>query len=379
MIRYAFGFALVIVTGCGGGREPHRTEAASAPPVQVSVIEARITEWPSVYEAPGTVRALTSSTLASRVMGYVREVNVTLGDRVKAGQLLVVIDSRDLESSVLEAKAAEQAARSGVAEAENGVAAAKAQLGLAQVTFARMEDLFTKKSISNQEFDEAQARLRTAEAAYQIAVSRRTQVEARIAQARQAVDSASVMRSHAEIRAPFSGVVTEKRVETGQMATPGTPLLTVEQTGSYRLEVPVQESMLGTIREGQTVSVDLMEQTLTARVTEIVPSVDPSSRTFLVKATLPPSPALRSGLFGRMRVHRGTEQSLTVPADSIVTRGSLQSVFAVDGGAARMRMITAGETRDGQVRVLSGLQAGERVIHPRPLNLADGTPVEVRR
>ena len=132
-----------------------------------------------------------------------------------AGQVLVIIDSRDLESALLQAKAAEQEAQSGIAEAENGIAAAKAQLGLAQVTFRRMEDLFKKKSISNQEFDEAQARLRSAEAAYQMAVSKRAQLDARIAQARQGVESASVMHSYSEIRAPFAGVVTDKKVEAG--------------------------------------------------------------------------------------------------------------------------------------------------------------------
>ena len=107
------------------------------------------------------MRALTATTLASQVMGYVRDVKVQTGDRVSPGQVLVIIDSRDLESALLQAKAGEQEAQSGIAEAENGIAAAKAQLGLAQATFRRMEDLFSKKSISNQEFDEAQARLRT--------------------------------------------------------------------------------------------------------------------------------------------------------------------------------------------------------------------------
>ena len=382
MTRFSPAVALAIfLGGCGSGHEPTKTGAATTPPFAVSVVEARSTEWPSIYEAPGTVRAVSTATLASKVMGYVREVNVQPGDRVRDGQLLVVIDSRDLQAAVMQAKAAEQEARSGIAEAESGIGAAKAQLELAQVTFRRMEDLFEKKSISNQEFDEATARLRGAEAAHQMAISKRSQLDARIAQTAHGAQSASIMKSYSEIRAPFTGLIIEKRVEPGQMATPGTPLLTVEGAGGYRLEAAVQESMLGSIRLGQTVSVvlDAANLTVDAKVTEIVPSVDASSRAFLVKAALPPAPILRTGLFGRMRVQRGSEQVVSVPMVAVVHRDGLQSVFVAEGNTARMRVITTGSSREGQMQVLSGLTPGERVIYPRPSGLTDGAQVEVRR
>jgi multidrug efflux pump subunit AcrA (membrane-fusion protein) len=107
--------------------------------------------------------------------------------------------------------------------------------------------------------------------------------------------------------------------------------------------------------------------------------VDPLSRAFLVKATLPSAPMIRSGLFGRLRVPRGVHQVIAVPADAIVHRGALQIVFVADNGVARMRMVTAGRIHDGQAEILSGLEAGETVIHPRPAKLADGVRVEVRR
>lgn len=376
----AITLSAVIQAACGGSHEPRKTEAATLPPVPVKVIEVRHVDWPFIYEAPGTVRARTASTLASKVMGFVREVRAQPGDTVTAGQVLVVIDSRDLESGLEQARAAEQEARSGIAEADNAVAAAKAQLSLAQITFKRMEDLFQKKSISHQEYDEARARLQTAEAAHQMALSRRAQLDAKIAQARQAVETASVLRSYAEIRAPFAGIVTEKRVEQGQMATPGTPLLTIEQAGGYRLEAPVEESMLGHVRRGQAVEVliDASGQTLKGRIDEIVPAIDPSSRAFTVKASIPSGPGIRSGLFGRLRIARGSHPALVVPSDAIIKRGELQSVLVAEGGVARSRMITSGLVRDGLVEVLSGLQAGEKIIHPRPTGLADGAKVEVR-
>ena len=381
MNRFTIAAFSAMLAGCGGSAAHRSASPASSAPVRVSVVEVRSVQWPDMYEAPGTVRAVTAATLASKVMGYVSEARVQVGDRVSRGQTLVRVDARELESGLLQARAAEQEARSGIAEADNGIAAARAQLGLAEATFRRMTDLFAKTSISHQEFDESQARLRGAEAAWQMAVSKRAQLNAKIAQAEQSVEAASVQRGYAEVRAPFAGIVTEKRVEQGQLATPGTPLLTLESVGAYRLEAALAESMLGSVRAGQEVSVllDAWNQPLNARVTEIVPSVDPASRSFVVKATLPSLPIIRSGLFGRLRVPRGVKDTVAVPAESIVSRGALQSVFVADSGVARLRMVTAGQVRDGRTEILSGLQPGDLVIHPRPSNLVDGVPVEVRR
>lgn len=372
-------FLAILLTACGG-HPPQRTEAASLPPIPVQTVLLQNVEWPVTYEATGTVKARKAASLSSRLMGYIREIRVEPGDRVRAGQLLVTIDSRDLDSAVRQAQAAEAEARSAVAEAENGIAAARAQLGLAQATFKRMETLHQQTSISDQEFDEAQARLRTAQASLEMAQSKRAQVDARIAQAKQGVESAGVMQSYNQIHAPFAGVVTEKQAQTGQLATPGTPLLTLEQTGGYRLEAPVEESLLGSIRAGQKVKValDAYGQTLDARVDEIVPAVDAQSRAFLVKASLPAAPNLQSGMFGRLLVARAGRQAAVVPVDAIVQRGELQSVFVAENGVARMRMVTVGSRREGMAEILSGLSAGERVVQPRPSGLTDGSKVEVR-
>jgi RND family efflux transporter MFP subunit len=369
----------LVVTACGA-HNPNKSEAASVPPVAVQTATVETVDWPVTYEAPGTVRARTSAVISSRLMGYIRETRVQPGDRVAAGQLLVTIDSRDLDASVRQAQAAEAEARSAAAEADNGIAAASAQRGLALATFKRMEILHKQTSISDQEFDEAQARLRTAEATFEMAQSKRTQINAKIVQAKQGVESAGIVQTFTRIQSPFAGIVTEKPAQQGQLATPGMPLLTVEQTGRYRLEAPVEESLLGTIRVGQKVKValDAYGQTLDARVDEIVPAIDAQSRSFLVKASLPQAPNLRSGLFGRLLIDRSSRQSPVVPADAIIQRGELQSVFVAEGGVARTRMVAVGSMRAGKAEILSGLVPGERIIHPRPAKLSDGMKVEVR-
>ena len=370
----------VALTACTT-QEPRKTEAAAPPPIAVSTVEIQPVNWTTAYEAPGTVRARTSTTVSSRIMGYIRDIKPQPGDHVAEGQILAIIDSRDLESGVLQAKAAEQEARNAIPEADNGVAAAKAQLDLARITFKRMDDLFNNKSISNQEYDESQARLRTAEAMYQGALAKRSQLDAKIAQTRQGVESASVMRSYAEVRAPFAGIVTEKRAEAGQMATPGAPLLVIEQSGAYRLEASVEESMLSAVRIGQNVSVvlDVLPQSISGKVTEIVPAIDPASRSFLVKVSLPSSPLIRSGLFGRLRIPRGSHSAVAVPADAVLQRGDIQTVFVAENGTARARLISTGQKQDSKLEVLSGLQPGDRIIHPRPAQMADGARIEVKQ
>lgn len=371
--------AAVLLAGCGS--QPRHEESASAgPAVPVSVVSVESVEWPSTYEAIGTVRAKTTAVISSRVMGYVRQVNFQTGDRVRAGQVLLEIDSRDLETQVRQAEAAHREAEDGLREVDGAIATAKANLELAQATFRRMDDLYKKKSISNQEYDEANARLRVATAGYEMAAAKRSQLTAKISQAEEGIKAATIMREYARLTAPFDGVVTEKHVEPGNLAAPGAPLATLEQEGIYRLEAAVEESRLREIRPGQgvTVRLEALDRALAARVSEIVPAVDAASRTNIVKIDLPALPQLRSGMFGRAAFEFGKRRLLTVPAAAIQTRGQLRSVFVADGGFARSRLITVGESRADRREVLSGLDAGEKIIVPAPPGLVDGARVEER-
>jgi membrane fusion protein, multidrug efflux system len=373
--------AIIALASCGGSSPQPNAGKAAGTPTSVRAVAPETALWPSLYEATGTVQARTTATLAAKLMGYVREVRVQAGDSVREGQLLVTIDSRDLDAQLQAADAGRSEASSALPEVENAMASAQAQLELAQVTFRRMNDLFEKKSISPQEFDEANAKLKMAQANHEMAVARRAQLQSRIRQAGAAYSSAEVIRSYAELRAPFNGVVTEKRVDPGSMTAPGAPLLTIEQTGSYRLEVSVGEAHLGRIRVGQPVTVvlDALGQEVTARITEIVPAVDAASRAFTVKIGLPAMSHLRSGLFGRARFPVGSREVLAIPEDAIRERGQLQSVMVVSNNTARNRMVTTGQRSGGMVEVLSGLSPDERIIHPQAAALSDGSPVEVRQ
>ena len=378
--RLLIPIPLVIwLAGCGDAPR-EKPSASSAPAVAVSTVTAATETWPSIYEATGTVRARTSAVISAKMMGYVREVKVQAGDHVHGGQTLVTLDTRDLDISSRRAEAVREEVRTGLPEADSAVAAAKANLDLAELTFGRMQDLLQKKSISNQEFDEASARLKAAQAAYEMARARRLQLNSKLAQQDQEVRSTELTRSYADVLAPFAGVVTAKSVEPGSLAMPGTPLLTIEREGAYRLEAAVEESHLAAIRVGQPVSItlDSVDRTLNARVSEVVPAVDAASRAYIVKIDLPALPALRSGVFGRAAFQLAGRSLLAIPAGAVSERGQLQSVLVADNGVARTRLITAGQKAKDRVEVLSGLSAGEKVIFPVPQGLSDGARVEVR-
>jgi RND family efflux transporter MFP subunit len=372
--------ALAALISCGG-EAPKRAGAQDAAPVAVSAVLAQAKDWPAGYEATGTVRARTSGAISSRIMGYVQQVSVQVGDRVRQGQLLITIDSSDLEPNVRRAEAGRTEAQSALPEADSAVAAAKANLDLAQTTFKRIEDLASKNSISRQEFDESSARLKAAQANYEMARARRTQLDSKLAQADQEVRSASVMRDYARIAAPFAGVVTAKSVEPGNLATPGAPLLTIEKEDGFRLEASVDESRLASVKAGQSarVFIDSIGEDLTARVGEVVPSVDPGSRTYIVKIDLPANPKIRSGMFGRALFQTGSRSAVTAPASALVERGQLQAVYVLEDGRARTRLVTVGARSKDAVEILSGLSAGELLVAVIPLGLQDGARLEVRK
>jgi RND family efflux transporter MFP subunit len=371
--------SVLLLSSCGN-EPPRRAAQAQTSPISVQTSEVATQDWPASYEATGTVRARTSANISSKVMAYVQQVDVQVGNHVRQGQELITLDARDLDAALRRAEAGRAEVESALPEVEHAIAAAKANLDLAQTTFKRMEELAAKKSISNQEFDEASARLKSAQANYEVARSKRAQVTSRMATVEQEIRAAGIMRDYSKLAAPFSGVVISRTVEPGNLATPGSPLLTLEQDGVYRLEASVDESKLASVRVGQPVEAVLdSDRRLNSRVSEIVPSVDAASRTYIVKLDLTATPQLRTGMFGRAIFRLGMQKVVAVPTAALAERGQLQSVFVVEDGVAHTRLVTTGRRSSASAEVLSGLNAGEKVVLPVPAGLQDGAKVEVRR
>lgn len=372
-IRLTLAVVFAGLAGCGGEKRPSAQAPASrtAIAVQTTAVEAK--EWPRTFEAPGTFRARISSPLASRVMGTILEVRVREGDRVAPGQVLIRLEARELEASRRQAQATVNEGRSRVPEAESAIRSAAAQLELAETTHRRMEELFTRKSISPQERDESMARVRAARSAVEMARSQRQQIDERIRQAQEAVAAVEVQLGYLEVKSPFAGLVAKRLAEPGMIASPGVALVELEQAGALRLEAAVPEAHLGAVRTGQSIEVRFEGgDPVAGRVEEITPSVDPGSRSFMVKIGMPPRAEARSGGFARAIFPTGTRRVIAVPTGAVREQGQLRLVLVAEGETARARMVRLGESRDGTWEILAGVSVGERIIVPIPAGLEDG-------
>jgi RND family efflux transporter MFP subunit len=366
---------------CGGGSHtPTQQPAGEA--VDARAVQVQVRQVADVFEAGGVVQAQNSATLSSRIMAPVREVKVRPGDRVRRGQALVVLDDRDLAAVARQARTARDGADEGTTAAAADLEGAKASLALAKASHTRIASLHSRNSATAQELDEATAALHGAESRLAAAEARVRQAKAGQASASAASDAAGVTAGFGVVTAPFDGLVTEKFVEPGNMVAPGTPLLRVEQTGGFRLDVRVDESRIAFVELGDAVPVvlDKLDGSATTEVTatvqEVARAVDADTRAVLVKLTLP-DVGLTSGTFGRARLPGAVRRALVIPTSAVVRQGQVTSVFTVDGDKARLRLLQLGATSGDVVEVVSGLSEGERVVDAPPAGLSDGRVLRV--
>lgn len=318
--------ALLLTIGCGSKEEqtPASVSAASQATIQAAVITIRPVPMPVRVEVTGQVTTVFQATLSSRIQGIIEKVFVREGSRVSKGQTLIELDNRDLQADLSRV----------TAETEN----AKAHL-------SRMKTLYGQDAVSKQEMENATRTFKVAEA-------NRKAVLAQL--------------SYTIVKAPFDGVITEKKVEAGELASPGQPLLKMEDPLKLRLEATVAEGDLRSFSPGDKIPVvidALGGQALAGVVGQILPAGDPQTHTFMVKVDLPNMPGLKTGMFGRLQLDKGTAETLLVPISAVVERGELTSVFVVGSDQiSRLRWVKTGRRFEKQVEILSGLNVGERVL-----------------
>ncbi len=372
---------MALLAGCGSRQPDSKTAERPATAMKVQVATAKKGQRSRTYRLPGTVRATKSVPLASKLTGTILQVRVHPGDRVKAGQVLAVIDSREAEAMIHKAEAGKREAEMALRETESNITAARSNLELSDATLKRYEKLREQKSVTPQEFEEIQTRQRAASASVEALQARKEQVQAKIRQAESEDRNIKAVYSYAELRAPFDGVISEKHLDPGGLALPGVPVVTVEETSQYRLEVPMQESRVSFIRLGQKLEVRVAaaeDGPMHAVVREIEPSADPASRTYLVKVELPTRSRLRSGMYGEVFLESESSEAIWIENASVVRQGQIEGVYVVESGAvARLRLVRLGAVSGSQVEVLSGLQGSEiYVVAPVP-GLKDGVRLEV--
>jgi multidrug efflux system membrane fusion protein len=357
----------LVLAGCGG-EKPEGGQKKGLPAVAVKgvVVETiKTSAVPETAEVVGTVRAHTTALVSARIAGTISVLRVREGDRVRKGQLLAqLVAQENVDTAAM--------ASSGSDEAQHGLDEALARRRLADTTFERYQKLFQEQAVTRQEFD-------TRQAEKELAAQTVARAEARLKQARNGARAASAIAGYTRIVAPIAGVISSRQADLGTTVFPAQPLMTIEDDGSYQLELAVPESLAPRIRPGTPVQVvlDAVNTSFNARIAEIVPSADPVSRSFIAKITLTRK-GLRSGMFGRGAINLGTSvNGIFLSKQAVMERGALTSVWVVTkDNIARMRLVKAGKAVNGRVEILSGLSDGERVVTIGAEKVSEGGRIE---
>jgi multidrug efflux pump subunit AcrA (membrane-fusion protein) len=389
----AFLSLSLLISACGA--DESKPVGQTAPPLVEGVQTAKASKssLEDFYEATGTVKAKTSTNVSSNIMGRIVSFSVNEGDSVSKGQIIAEIDNREMQAQLQRAQAGLQEAQAALTEieksvegAEAAVRSAEASKRLADQTLSRIRSLHERKAASSQELDEAEARARAAASELERANSgvralgaKQKQVLARIDQAKAEIGGVKVVEGYSKVAAPVSGVLVKKFSEQGAIASPGMPLVSIEDNSSFRLEASVEESKARSVRIGGRVVVRIDSvgaSDVAATVAEIVPSADPATRSYTVKIALPAIAGVRSGMFGVAQFPMGQREVLAVPRDAVVERGQMSGVFVIGtDGIARFRIVSAGKSSEGLVEILSGVSDGEEVAVSGLANLNDGSKV----
>ena len=306
------------------------------------VVPVRVIIRPLSESAVGTIRAVHKTTIGSKLLSRVVEVNLKAGGKVRKGDILIRLDDSDLRARLQQANAA--------------VASAEAVRTQAIADERRYAQLVKSRTISREEYDRVVATLQSA--------------EANLRRAQAAVRETQATLDWATIRSPINGVVIDKKVHTGDMVTPGQQLVTLFDPTQMQLVASVRESLAHELQLGQSIDVQIkgLRKRCSGKISEIVPEAQSASRSFQVKVTGPCPPGIYTGMFGRIFIPLADEQVLVIPRRAVQSVGQLQLVDVFDDGKAARRAIRTGRTFGDDIEVLSGLHKGEQVVLPAAKN-----------
>jgi len=331
------GFIL-LTPACKGKEAAEHTQPAPLPVQEVRVVSAAAQAAPHQNEVVGTVNAAESATVAAKVTGMISSLPVSVGSAVRQGQVLVKINAAEINAPL--------------AQADTQLAQARRNLEREQRLLAK--DAATRETVKN------------LEEAVRLAESAREQ--------------AQTMVSYTTITAPISGLVAQKFASVGDLATPGAPLLTIENNNRLQVAVAVPEALLASVKSGDSLPLTIPAAAFSGpgKVVEIAPATDPTSRTATVKLAVT-APGLRPGQFARVALPGvGATSTISVPASAVIAFGQMEKVFVVENGTAHLRLVRTGERHDGQVEIISGLNGSEQVVSAGAASLSDGQPVQVQ-
>jgi RND family efflux transporter MFP subunit len=297
--------------------------------------------------------------VATRVMGYIKKINVEEGDVVKKGEELFVVDPSDIYSMLNQARGALLQAQSGVLMAEMAYADAKKD-------YERFKNLYAHGAVSKRDFEKMKLMM-------DIRKKQVDMAKGMLKQAKAGLDMAKNQMKYAKVTSPIDGIVTMKMKKVAEMALPGYPVLVLSDIHDLKAKSFVKEEDIDKFKIGMPVviKVPAIKKEFEAKVSTIIPSADPATHSYIVKFSFKNTKGLLPGMYAKAVVNIAKKEAVLVPFSALTSRSGIVGVFVVKNGAAKFVPVTQiGEEKD--YIAVKGLNGGEKVILYPPANLADG-------
>lgn len=350
-----FFSVLLSFSSCGDSSNEKSIEKLPAIDVTVSAVGAENNS--PFLTASGKIEAVNSASLSTRMMGFVDKVHVNVGQKVNKGQLLVSINNSDLS-----AKQAQTTA---------GITEAQAAFNNAEKDFQRFQNLFAENSATQKELDDQRARYEMAKARLEGARQMKNEVESQFA--------------YVNLRAPFDGVITNKFIDEGDMASPGVPLISVEGPGSFEVIASVPEREISKIKSGTEVQVSVksLNTQVAGTITEVSSSARNTGGQYLVKVVLDKTEAgILSGMYATVQFpieKTEGDTAILIPKEALVHRGELTGIYTVSqSNTAILRWLRLGRGLGDNVEVLAGLSTDEKFIVNADSKLFNGARLNIK-
>ncbi|MCP3874257.1 MAG: efflux RND transporter periplasmic adaptor subunit [Desulfobacteraceae bacterium] len=344
----------------GFTKDNHTSKNINHPKYTTLVEKKEVTQ---TYEAVGTIRPLTESVIESQISAQVIKISCVPGMGVKKGQLLISLDARRLSTQLKQAQEGLAIAKKRQAQAQKSIEETKAGLDQSLATYNRSNKLFSAGVVSSQKLEIDKSAYLQAKARLEKSKESKQAITASIRQAQEVVKEARIAKEYSRIVSPSNGVVVKRMIDPGDLAVPGKPLLIIQTSGALRLEANIREGLISQIVLGKDyqVKIKTIDKTVLSKIEEIVPYADPTTRTFLVKASLPLTPGIYPGMFGRLLIPVKKDQTLLIPAKAVILVGQLELVYVKKEDSWQSVYIKTGKKFNEKIEVLAGLVGNETI------------------
>jgi HlyD family secretion protein len=364
-----FVLTLAVAAAACRGAEPAASAAGTTAEyrVDVAAMKVAVADLESTLQISGNLVPQTRVAVAAKLPGTLSSVRVDIGDRVRAGQVVAVLDRREIDAQV-------DAAEAAVNVAHAGVEAAEAALANAVLERDRAQNLFDRGAVPRQRLD-------AAETARRSSAAQRDLARANLAQAEAALRRAREVQRDATLTSPIDGVVVERHYDAGSLVGPGDdPVVVVADLRVMKLEAGVSELEAGRLRVGMPARVEAQARpgdVFDGRVAAIAPEVDARNRHFRIEVRINNTGAqLLSGMYGSAAIPlERAQQVVAIPRDAVITRDGKRVAVRIEGDTVRDVPVTEGLSDGRLVQIASGLQAGDTILSDARQDIAAGTKV----